>query len=88
MILVPNGGTEQRHDAVTEHLIHRALKAVHGVHHVVQGRIEELLRGFGIEVIDQLSGVFDVGKQDRHLLAFACRTGRAARILSVRWDGV
>ena len=33
-----------------KHLVDRALVAVHGVHHVVQGRIEELLGGFRIEV--------------------------------------
>ena len=38
VIFVGNRGAKQRHDAVAQHLVHRALKAVHGVHHVVQGR--------------------------------------------------
>jgi hypothetical protein len=76
VILVANGGTEERHDAVAQHLVHRALIAVHRVHHVVQSGIEELLGGFGVKVLDQCGGVCDVGKQDGHLLAFAFE-GRA-----------
>jgi hypothetical protein len=44
---------------------------VHGVHHVVEGRIQELLGDFGVEVLDQLGRIFDIGKQDGDLLAFA-----------------
>ena len=35
------------------------------------GRVEELLGGFGVQTADQLCGVFEVGKQHRHLLALA-----------------
>ena len=42
----------------------------------MNGGIEELLGGFGIEVFDEFGGVFEVGKQHRHLLAFAFQ-GRA-----------
>src|SRR4029450_3503147 len=63
VILVGNGGTEQGHDAVPQHLIHRALEAVYGGHHALQGRIEELLRGFGIEATDEFCGVLEVGKK-------------------------
>jgi hypothetical protein len=34
-------------------------------------RVEEFLGSLRVEVPDQLGGVFDVGKQDGHLLAFA-----------------
>jgi hypothetical protein len=50
---------------------------MYGVHHGVQRRIEELLRLFRVEVPDQLGRVFDVGKQDRDLLAFAFDDGLA-----------
>ena len=43
---------------------------MHGVHHVVEGRIEELLGGFGIEAPDEFRRVFEVGKEHRDLLAF------------------
>ena len=75
MVFMGNGGAEQGHDAVTQHLIHRALEAVHGVHHVPQGRIEEPLGGFGIEVADEFGGAFEIGKQHRHLLALAFQRG-------------
>jgi hypothetical protein len=48
-----------------------AFKAMHRLHHALNGGIEELLCGFRVEVPDDLSRVFDVGKQDRHLFAFA-----------------
>jgi hypothetical protein len=72
---VGNGGTEQGHDAVPQHLIHRALEAVHGGHHALQGRIEELLRGFGIEATDEFCGVLEVGKEHGDLFALAFQSG-------------
>jgi hypothetical protein len=50
------------HDAVTQHLVHRALETVHRVHHALQGRIEEFLGSFRVEVADQLGGAFEVGE--------------------------
>jgi hypothetical protein len=44
---------------------------VHGVHHVVESGIEELLGSFGIEAADELRRVFEVGKQHGDPLAFA-----------------
>ena len=41
------------------------------IYHNVNGRIEELLGIFRVEVFDQLGGVFDVGKQYGDLLPFA-----------------
>jgi hypothetical protein len=64
-------GSEERHNAVTEHLVHRTLEAVHRVHHEVDGRIGELLGGFGVQVADEFGGVFDICKEHRDLLAFA-----------------
>ncbi len=43
--------SEDGHDAVAEHLIHRPFKAMDGLHHDVNGRIEELLGRFRIEVL-------------------------------------
>jgi hypothetical protein len=42
---------------------------VHGVHHALQGRIEERLAGFGIEVPDQRGIPCEVGKQHGDLFA-------------------
>ena len=71
VVFVGNRGPEQRHDAVAEHLVDGALEAVHGVHHQVESRIEELLGGFGIEAPDEFRRVFEIGKEHRDQLAFA-----------------
>ena len=71
MVLVGNGGAKQGHNAIAEHLVDGALEAVHGVHHALDRRIEELLGGFGIEVPDEFRRVLEVGKEHRDLLAFA-----------------
>ena len=71
VVLVGNGGTKQGHNAIAQHLVDGTLEAVHGVHHVVQSRVEELLGGFGVEAANQLGRVFEVGKQHRDLLALA-----------------
>ena len=83
-----NGRTEQGHNAIAEHLIDGALEAMHGVHHAMDGGVEELLRGFRIETTDEFRRIFQVGKEHGDLLALALKAGRAARIFSVRWDGV
>ena len=46
---------------------------MHGVHHGVQGRVQEGLGLFGIEAADEFGGVLEVGKQHRDLLALACQ---------------
>ena len=46
------------------------------VHHALQGRVQELLRGFGVEATDEFGGVLEVGKQHRDLLTLAFQ-GRA-----------
>ena len=75
VVFVGNGGAKQGHDAVAEHLVDGALEAVHGVHHAVDGRIEELLGGFGIEAADEFRRVFEIGKQHGDLLALAFQGG-------------
>jgi hypothetical protein len=71
MVFMRDGGAKQGHDAVAQHLIHRTLEAVHSVHHVVQGRVQQPLGSFRVEAADELRRVLEVSKEDRHLLAFA-----------------
>jgi hypothetical protein len=52
MVLVGDWRPEQRHDAVTKHLVHRALVAVYGLHHGVQGRVEDGAGLFRAEALD------------------------------------
>ena len=82
-----NGGTEEGHNAIAQHLVDGAFIAVHGVHHNVDGGIEQLLSGFRVEVFDQFGGVFDVGEQDGDLFAFPCQAARVVRIFSARCLG-
>ena len=58
-----------------EHLVHGAFVAVHGVHHDVQRRVQELAGLFGIEALDQLGRALEVGKEHRDLLALAFQGG-------------
>jgi hypothetical protein len=79
VVFVGNGGAKQGHNAIAEHLVDGALEAVHGVHHMVDGRIRELLGGFGVETPDKLGRVLEVGKQYGDLLALAfqnCARGK------------
>jgi hypothetical protein len=77
VVFVGQWRPEESHDAVAQHLVHRPLKAVHGVHHALQRRIEEGLGGFRVEVADQLRGAFEVGEQygDLFTLAFQGTSG-------------
>src|SRR5438132_10612958 len=78
MVFVGNGGTKQRHNAIAEHLVDSALKAVYSVHHNVDSGIEELLGGFGVESPDEFGGVFEISKEHGHLFALTLQ-GRAGR---------
>ena len=71
VIFMGNRRAEEGHEAISEHLIHRALVAMHRRHHAVHRRIEELLGGFRVEPGDQLRRAFDVREKDGDVLAFA-----------------
>jgi hypothetical protein len=60
---------EQGHDAIPHDLIHRAFVLVHGRHHAIEDRIEQVPRLLGVTVGQQFHGAFEVGKQHGHLLA-------------------
>jgi hypothetical protein len=44
---------------------------MHGVHHEVQRRVQELAGLFWIETLDQLGGALEVSKEYSHLFPFA-----------------
>jgi hypothetical protein len=75
MVFMGDRCTEEGHDAIAQHLVHGALVAVHSIHHMAQSRVQQVLRGFGIEISDQFGGVFEVGKYNADLLAFAFEGG-------------
>jgi hypothetical protein len=75
VILVREGRAEERHDAVTHHLVDRALITVDGLHHPLENRIEDRARLLGVPIGQQLHRAFEVGEQDGYLLAFAFECG-------------
>jgi hypothetical protein len=88
VILMRQRGAKEGHNAITQHLVHRALVAMYGLHHVVQSRIEELPGRFWIEVRNQLSGAFEVGNSTVTCLRSPSRTLRDVKIFSARYEGV
>jgi hypothetical protein len=88
MVLVGEGCTEEGHDPVAHDLVHRALVAVDGLHHVLENGIEELPRLLGITVGEQLHRTLEVGEEDGDLLALASRAAFEVRIFSARCFGV
>ena len=75
VILMRNRCAEKRHDAVAHHLVHGALVAVHGVHHVSEDGIEDLARFPGIAIGEQPHRTLQVGEEYCHLLAFTFEGG-------------
>jgi hypothetical protein len=71
VVLVRQRGPEQRHDAVPQDLVDRALVAVHGSHQAFQDGIEELPGLLRITIGQEFHGAFEVGKEHRDLLALA-----------------
>jgi hypothetical protein len=71
VVFVGQWRPEQRHNAVPEHLVHRALVAVHRRHHGMQSGVQNGPSLFWVEVTDQLCRAREVGKQHRHLFALA-----------------
>ena len=70
MILVRNWRPKQGHNAIAHDLVHRALIAMHGSHHALQHRVEELARLLRVAVSQEFHGAFEIGKEHRDLLAF------------------
>ena len=75
MIFMRDRRPKQRHDTIAHDLIHRPLIAMHGRHHVLQHRVEEVAGFLGIAVGEQLHRPLQVGKEDGHLFALAFERG-------------
>jgi len=71
VVLVGDGGAEERHDAVAEELVDRALVAVHLGQHEVEGAAHEPMHFLGVEALGQRGEPRDVHEEHRHLLALA-----------------
>jgi hypothetical protein len=75
VILVGQRRAEERHDPVAHHLVHRALEAVHGLHHAFEHGVEQLARLLGITIGEQLHRALQVGEEHGDLLALALEGG-------------
>jgi hypothetical protein len=77
VVFVAQWRAEERHDPIAHHLVHRPLEAMDGIHHVLEHRIEDLPRLFGVAVSQQFHRAPEIGEEYRDLLAFALqRTSR------------
>jgi hypothetical protein len=78
VILMRNRRSKQGHNAIAHDLVHGPLIAMHGRHHALQHRVEQLPRLLRVAVGQEFHGAFEIGKQHRNLLAFAgqCSAGR------------
>ena len=87
MIVMRDRRAKQGHNAITHDLVHGPFIAVHGRHHVLEHRVEELARLLRVAVGQQLHRAFEVGKQDRDLLALAFQraTGREDFLREIGW---
>ncbi|MNF69301.1 hypothetical protein D3C84_511760 [compost metagenome] len=65
MILMGDGGAEQREDAIAQRLGHVAFVVVDGFHHQRDDGLDQALGLFRIEVMDQRRGTGHVGKKCR-----------------------
>jgi hypothetical protein len=70
--------SEERHDPIAHHLVHRALVVPDGLHHALEQGVEDLAGFFRIAVGEELHGGLHVGEQHRHVLAL-CLQRRTAR---------
>jgi hypothetical protein len=77
MILIDDRRAEQGHNAVAHDLVHRALVAVHRIHHQREDRIEAVARFLGSTVGEQCQRALDIGEQhaDRRALPFQGTSG-------------
>ena len=62
---------KQGHNAIAHDLVHGPFIAMHGRHHALQHRVEELAGLLRVTVTQEFHGAFEIGKQHRDLLAFA-----------------
>jgi hypothetical protein len=71
MVLMGEGGAEQRHDPISHDPVDQALIVVDRLQHVIEDGIEKSLRFFWITIGNYAERSHDVRKKDSDLLALA-----------------
>jgi len=73
MVLIGDRRSEHREDAVAGGLGDVAAVALYRLHHQIQCRIDDGPGFLRVEILHELHGALDVGKQYRHRLALALK---------------
>ena len=84
MIFMRDRRPEQGHNAIAHDLVHGPFIAVHGRHHALQYRIEELARLLRVAVGQQLHGPFQSAKSTVTRLRSPVSALRDVKIFSAR----
>ena len=84
VVFMGQGRTKERHDAIAHDLVDRAFVAVHGGHHALQHRIEELAGFLRVAVGHQLMEPLRSAKSTVTCLRSPSRALRDVRIFSAR----
>jgi hypothetical protein len=71
VVLVRDGRTEERHDAVAGVLVDGPLKAMHSFREDREETVHDLVPLFGIYLLGQIHRALHVGEEHGHLLALA-----------------
>ena len=71
VVLVGDGGPEERHETVAEELVNGALVAVNLGQHHLEGAVHELVDVLGVETLGERGEAGDVDEEDGDLLALA-----------------
>ncbi len=78
VVFMGNRRPKQGHNPIAQDLVHGPFIAVHGRHHALQHRVENLTRLLGVAVGQQCQRAFEIGKQYRDLLTFAFQGAAAS----------
>ncbi len=88
VVLMGDRGAEERHDAVAQELVDRALVLVHLGQHELEGPAHEPVHLLGIQALGERREARDVHEEHRDLLALALKRAARVRIFSARCLGV
>ena len=75
MVLMGDGGAEQRHEAIAQELIDVAFVAMNGIDSELEEPVQNVVHGLRPELLGHLRRVRQIAEQHRDLLAFSLQDG-------------
>ena len=75
MVLMGDGGAEQRHEAVAEELVDVAFVAMNGIEGKLEEPVQDVVHGLRPELLGHARRARQVAEQHRDLLAFSLQGG-------------